>query len=1514
MKSLVSRSTVFLTCLLVAAIAGAQDPSPAAFRTKFLREVIDRQPVLVAARVDKAPTIDGEVDRDLVWSQLPQNSHTEGAWTQIARKEMSGRQTVVYACYDKENIYFGFVCEEPELQTVRMDGVLTQWFQPAGPDDCVEVILEVGAVQGDGEVYSFRANSRAQFSPLGLTGWKSAGKFGPNRWMLEMAIPFACLKKYPLQKDLAVPARGDVMGLKLVRWGAQQQDPRNRMVSTWNTDIAFTTPYIAGSNGLLYFQDSNSLRDGNFALPAADSPWQRKGETAPAEKGGVSLGKGASVSQTIDVHPNCFYLLSVRGDGAPDASVDGKKVPLKDGQGGFWTGDKQEKATVVLLAAEPATVKQVLIQSQPGEKPAGPYCLTNNYRRADRNIRALAPDAPEGKYQYVLLDYRNSIVGDGNPSIDLRAWDFDYNLRVEDVGGRTGWIPFGKGSLTGRPEPVFWQTANPSDYATWGRRSRVVEVDLAQEYFVRGLDVLWPAPNIINIEIWGKLKADDDWVLMHMGGGTFVEPSKRIGERRAFESVMGLDSRLRYLMWRVSQPVGERAWPQMDGIQEFWVWGEPAGARAGIKPFEPWVPHEGAPPRKWTTTAPDPDACLIVPRPRKMETTDGWFVIGPQTRIVAQPDAEARKVAGQIRDEIHERWQIDLAVQEEPADPAAKLDDAIYVGQPRLSRTAEALRLAEGLEIPPGKPQAYALKSSRQRIVVLGADSDGLYWGVQSLMMAMRWHSSKDPKQNGLGVRCVKIEDWPATLDRSEFYHEGTIFAAIEDEIPRIVDSARWKTRFKWNASYSAVSEPPLAWQVTRVAEVCRQIRERHHMEVRPMLMEPPSYYLGGWNKIAYAANDLTVVEREPDEAPEELGGALNLCPLNPRTYRLINARMDEMLEQYGWPSKIWLGGLVNHAPNSGSRWAVCRDCVKSGKSSDELFAYFAEQMTRHLRERHVTGVVEPHAVAFGDRESPRWKRAIVVADIQALPGDLEYILPEGFSPGTNETHKARLRPSLTANGAMGWPSAERISWAIGSVPALEAMWYGADKRPAEEVDYVDLNVWMNCWHFRRDLPSWRAGDRPGFFPINLRPFVNHTGDATGMEPLEPGRTPAIDLRYVPTGKQILSGVEFDIIDPATNNGKSLLMLGRPIPGATHFKDARTISENAGPIPVGRKLASLVFLRAGWQASTQDYQRHEKWLFPTCRVIYEDDTWLPADCFRVWDEFDFWNLVGYYSVAGCPQLLERAGWIGNCPGGSVVQLRVGEWVNPYPEKTVKHLQFVTPAYEEGDGWKRTNPQVQAFVAITGVEPIEQDFNYWSKRADRVPLLPPTRPPQRESVVVKRLWEQYPAGRPSLRMRGPAGELAANLDVTPGAGYTPDFASRLDCGLLLNNINYKPFSVVQALEPPTRLCRVDVRGPSYGVDHEYSFGRVHRLDVTVEISEDGETWRKVGDLKGISGDADFFPVEFEPVLVKKLRLTATAGPYREEYNPGMARFIMYVTGPDYPYFVWRLFAPAEKAAP
>ena len=415
----------------------------------------------------------------------------------------------------------------------------------------------------------------------------------------------------------------------------------------------------------------------------------------------------------------------------------------------------------------------------------------------------------------------------------------------------------------------------------------------------------------------------------------------------------------------------------LDGIEEIWVWGQPKGTHAGIKPFQPWILNEGVPPVKWTTTTPDPDACQIVPRPRKMEKGEGWFVIGPATRIVAQPDAEARKVARQIQEEIRQRWQLDVPAAEESALDQRKLEDAIYLGQPLRGPLAEQLRKEEQIEIAE-RPQAYALRASPRRAVVLGRDDEGLYWGVQSLMMALRWHSSNDPQQHGLGVRCMKVEDWPETLDRCGMAWKAVVFPPyIESELPRFPRTCAWLSRFKWNASYTAIGRGA-AWPPGRLAEMCGRIRSECRLEMRPELVCHPHGGWKGWKSTLRAeiAQDPSVVENNPDEAQEELGEIANLCPLNPKTYEMIFSKIDSLQETYAWPSKMWLNALVFPDTPGGSRWGACRDCQRSGKSKEELFALFAERIAQHLRQRRLRGVMHPASIAFGDRDDPKWKRA----------------------------------------------------------------------------------------------------------------------------------------------------------------------------------------------------------------------------------------------------------------------------------------------------------------------------------------------------------------------------------------------------------------------------------------------------------------------------------------------------------------------------------------------------------
>ena len=165
------------------------------------------------------------------------------------------------------------------------------------------------------------------------------------------------------------------------------------------------------------------------------------------------------------------------------------------------------------------------------------------------------------------------------------------------------------------------------------------------------------------------------------------------------------------------------------------------------------------------------------------------------------------------------------------------------------------------------------------------------------------------------------------------------------------------------------------------------------------------------------------------------------------------------------------------------------------------------------------------------------------------------------------------------------------------------------------------------------------------------------------------------------------------------------------------------------------------------------------------------------------------------------------------------------------------------------------------------------------------------------------------------MKGPSGEVTSPLELMPDTEYADSERSPNECGMIGCRRGFKPFGVVQTLEPAARLCRMDFRGPlnakgDYNVSSA-SFGRNHRVDVKVEISEDGANWRPAGELKGLLYDAGFVPLEFAPALVKKIRITATAAPYHEAYGSGAPD---PRAGPDYPHFTWRLIAPTGRTLP
>ena len=227
---------------------------------------------------------------------------------------------------------------------------------------------------------------------------------------------------------------------------------------------------------------------------------------------------------------------------------------------------------------------------------------------------------------------------------------------------------------------------------------------------------------------------------------------------------------------------------------------------------------------------------------------------------------------------------------------------------------------------------------------------------------------------------------------------------------------------------------------------------------------------------------------------------------------------------------------------------------------------------------------------------------------------------------------------------------------------------------------------------------------------------------------------------------------------------------------------------------------------------------------------------------------------------------------------------------------------------------RINNLCEAIVAITGIEPVEQDLNYWSKRKDRPPLLAPPKPPVDPSCLLKPTL-QAGGNYEAINVKGGfADQLAQGQEKIAYELKLADKTLLASPQSVYCNQGFMPLGVTLTFGSPVRLGRVEVLGPH----HAYgSIGpreqRCQKIDVAVEVSPDGQTWAKVGEVRGMSADAGFQTVELSTGPIKALRLTGMAEPYHESYHPAQFWGGMFNHVGNSPHFSWRLVAPTRPAA-
>jgi hypothetical protein len=143
------------------------------------------------------PIIDGVLD-DPAWAKAASFSDFKTIKPDVGRPP--SQETVVYAAYDQENLYFAFRC--PDSEASRIKAAVSK------RDDCFDgdwtaIALDTFnnrlggyafgvnplGVQGDGTI-----DSNADFDPTYDMVFSSAGKLGAKGYTVEMAIPFKSLR------------------------------------------------------------------------------------------------------------------------------------------------------------------------------------------------------------------------------------------------------------------------------------------------------------------------------------------------------------------------------------------------------------------------------------------------------------------------------------------------------------------------------------------------------------------------------------------------------------------------------------------------------------------------------------------------------------------------------------------------------------------------------------------------------------------------------------------------------------------------------------------------------------------------------------------------------------------------------------------------------------------------------------------------------------------------------------------------------------------------------------------------------------------------------------------------------------------------------------------------------------------------------------------------------------------------------------------------------------------------
>lgn len=423
-----------------------------------------------------------------------------------------------------------------------------------------------------------------------------------------------------------------------------------------------------------------------------------------------------------------------------------------------------------------------------------------------------------------------------------------------------------------------------------------------------------------------------------------------------------------------------------------------------------------------------PSRVAIVPQPIELKENPGSFTLTPSTVISYGSGLE--EYAVYLSDLMGESTGWDLATS-----------PVLGKGTIRLSVDPEVVAKTEG----------YRLEVTPKLVTVTGADTGGLFYGIQTLLQLFPAEIYSDRRVRGIEWQapCVSVYDAPERpwrgmmLDVARYFHDKDYVKHYIDMMAmyklnklqfHLIDDSGWRLESKKYprltevGAYAGPEHNKLGGFYTQddIREIIDYARLRN-VEVIPEI-EFPAHVLSAI--VAYPWLSCTGVQHELPR--QHFISRDLLCVGKDSTLRFLEDILDETVELF--PSKyINIGG--DEAVYS--RWEECPDCQALmkregiGKASG-LQGWLTDSVARMMARKDRTVIGWEEIITRGDVSTPVvaliWHN--VSDSTMAMPGGHKAILtpathmyldfPEGSTPG--EVKAAGWMPPISLERAYSMP------------------------------------------------------------------------------------------------------------------------------------------------------------------------------------------------------------------------------------------------------------------------------------------------------------------------------------------------------------------------------------------------------------------------------------------------------------------------------------------------------------